>query len=728
MANLRIDDTRRVAPGQAPGQFDAPDASRGAEFASRQMQAAGQAVQQGGQVAANIYTAEREKLNETRVNDALARAQRAAQEQQAEWSTLRGEAALKVGETEQPITDVYAPRFEQSASQIADDMGLTAEQRRRYTEQVAPLASRVRGSLTEHLMRESETYNQQVYTSGVATYQSAIRDNPGDPEIRVQSVARIRELTAAESRRLGLPAAAAAIAEQNNVGKALLDVVKDLADENVDEAQAYFDENYESMTAEQRDAARTVLRPALEARTAEQVADMFSPQLGGAVAAPGGAASFDQSMTSIWASEGSALVAEDNGAGRARFGITERSHPQAWADGDVTREEANTIYRRDYWNAIGADDLPAGLAHIAFDTAVNMGAGRARELLAQADGDVVKFAQLRRAEYRRIAAADEDGSSRQFLGAWLERVDKVEMEALGQTPAGSSRAPTMSVTQAVAAARAALPPGAPPTLVRTTEAEVRRRYADFDRAEAEGFAEAEDEAFRHIEANRAMPGPDIISRLKPGRLETIRNYFDTVTAPPTVRSDPTVLMAIAANPGLITEMRPEEIVATYGRSLSSNDLISLIGTSARASTAARAEAQKSAVVPQEAFSSAWSATLDASGIDRTPAGRTADSDRQALAQVNASVREEVIERQRTLGRQMNREEIAVLIENRLSRLAWERPQGILQPYATGFQTSYETMIPTNQREYRTRARERLGRNPTEAEIFQEYVRNRIRGN
>jgi len=727
MANLRIDDTRRVAPGQAPGSFSAPDASRGAQVASQQLERTGQAVQQAGQVAANIYTAEREKLNETRVNDALSRASRVAQEQQAEWSALRGEAALKVGETEQPVTDVYAPRFDQAANQIADDMGLTAEQRRRYAERVAPLSDRVRGSLTDHFVRENETYQEQVYTSGVATAQDLIRSNPNDTELVRLNAQLIRDLTAAESLRRGLPAGARAIAERTNVGKALADVVTDLADENVDAAQAFFDANYEDMTAEQRDQARAVLRPAYEARTAEQVADMFGPRLGGAVAAPGGAASFDQSMVSVWQSEGSALVAEDNGAGRARFGITERSHPAAWADGDVTREEANAIYRRDYWDAIGADDLPAGLAHIAFDTAVNMGAGRARQLLAQADGDVTKFAQLRRAEYRRIAAADQDGSSRQYLGAWLERVDKVEMEALGQAPAGPARAPTMSVTQAVAAARAALPEGAPPSLVRATEAEVRRRYTDFDRAEAEAFEEADTEAFRHIETNRTMPGPEIISRLKPGRLEAIRNYFQAVTAPPVVRSDPETELALAARPEVWQDMTPEEFIAAYGSKLSAADRVSYVGALARAGQQARTEAATANSVPQQAFSSAWSATLDAAGIDRTPSGRTADSDRQALANINAAVREEVIERQRTLGRQMNREEIAALIENRMSRLAWERPQGILQPYATGSQISYETMIPTNQREYRTRARERLGRNPTDAEIFNEYITARIRG-
>ena len=107
--------------------------------------------------------------------------------------------------------------------------------------------------------------------------------------------------------------------------------------------------------------------------------------------------------------------------------------------------------------------------------------------------------------------------------------------------------------------------------------------------------------------------------------------------------------------------------------------------------------------------------------------QTADPAVLTPERVFAAVRAEVIELQRTRGTQLNREEIAGLIENRLGRLAWERPQGILQPYATGLQTSYDTMIPANQREYRTRARERLGRNPTEAEIYNEYITTRIRG-
>jgi len=724
MANLRIDDQRRVAPGQAPGQFDAPDASRGAEFASRQMQQTGQALSQAGQAVGAIYRAEVEKQNETRVNDALNRAQASAQQDQTEWSQLRGEAAIAVGENREPVDQVYAPRFERRVNEIADELQLTPEQRQQYQARVAPLALRVRGSLTEHFVRENGTYQEQVYTSGVMQAQEVIRANASDPELVRLNTQRIAELTDAESRRRGLPAAAAVIANRTNVGKALADVVTDLADEDVDAAQAFFDANYENMTADQRDKARTVLRPAIEARTAEQVADMFGPRLGGAVAAPGGASSFDQSMVSIRQSEGTDLVADDNGAGRARFGITERSHPAAWADGDVTLEEANAIYKRDYWDAIGADDLPAGMAHMAFDTAVNMGAGRARQLLAQAGGDVTKFAQLRRDEYRRIAAEDADGSSRQYLAGWLERTDKVEMEARGQAPAGPDRAPTMSVSQAVAAARAALPPGAPPSLVRATEAEVRRRYTEFDQAEAQGFEEADAEAFRYIEANRSMPGANIIARLKPGRLQTIRNYFEAVTAPPVVRSDPALRLQLAAmtpeQSARLAAKSPEEIIAEYGARLSAADLESLVGQSARASAAQKTAARAATVVPHAEYTRAFASVTDLMGIDRTPSGPGAIEARQQLEVLDQGVREWVVSRQVALGRQLDENEIRQEIQSRLARLASNNRRP-----ATG----YDTMRQAD----RDAARQRLvmlgggyaGQRIDEADIYREYVRVRV---
>ncbi len=68
-----------------------------------------------------------------------------------------------------------------------------------------------------------------------------------------------------------------------------------------------------------------------------------------------------------------------------KFGISQRSYP----DLDIahlTREQAMEIYRRDYWDPIKGDDLPAGLDLLLLDTAINMGATTAVLLLQEALG------------------------------------------------------------------------------------------------------------------------------------------------------------------------------------------------------------------------------------------------------------------------------------------------------------------------------------------------------
>lgn len=60
--------------------------------------------------------------------------------------------------------------------------------------------------------------------------------------------------------------------------------------------------------------------------------------------------------------------------GRTDFGIAERSNPEAWADGKVTREEAKAIYLRKYVLAPGFDKIEdQALAAQLVDFGVNSG-------------------------------------------------------------------------------------------------------------------------------------------------------------------------------------------------------------------------------------------------------------------------------------------------------------------------------------------------------------------
>lgn len=122
--------------------------------------------------------------------------------------------------------------------------------------------------------------------------------------------------------------------------------------------------------------------------------------------------------------EGPGLVGNDNGRGRAQYGITEASHPEAWRDGRIDRTEAAAIYRRDYWTPIGGDQLDPELAFVAAASAVIGGVGTAKDLLAQADGDPERFLRLEEARFRRLAAEDPAKYGDDLPG-WLERQGRI---------------------------------------------------------------------------------------------------------------------------------------------------------------------------------------------------------------------------------------------------------------------------------------------------------------
>jgi lysozyme family protein len=65
------------------------------------------------------------------------------------------------------------------------------------------------------------------------------------------------------------------------------------------------------------------------------------------------------------------------------FGLSAASYPHLNLR-DLTPEAADAIYRRDYWQPIGGDELPAGPDLMVFDHAVNAGVGASVRLLQTA--------------------------------------------------------------------------------------------------------------------------------------------------------------------------------------------------------------------------------------------------------------------------------------------------------------------------------------------------------
>jgi lysozyme family protein len=129
---------------------------------------------------------------------------------------------------------------------------------------------------------------------------------------------------------------------------------------------------------------------------------------------------FAKSLDAVLKHEGGYVNHPRDPGGPTNMGITLRTLA-AWRKTSVTasdvqnlsKEEAAKIYRKQYWDAVRGDDLPAGLDYVMFDYAVNSGAGKAiRDL--QSVLNVTRDGQ--------IGAMTLDAAARAGVGATINGV------------------------------------------------------------------------------------------------------------------------------------------------------------------------------------------------------------------------------------------------------------------------------------------------------------------
>lgn len=146
------------------------------------------------------------------------------------------------------------------------------------------------------------------------------------------------------------------------------------------------------------------------------------------------------------------LIVEDDPAdpgGRTFAGIDQRSHPSVDVD-KLTFADALRIYHEGEWKAVRGDDLPASLALVLFDSAVNVGTSRVVKWLqaavgAEADGkmgpktlEAVRLSDLpatigsvlqaRQMYYESLPAR----LTRRFLKGWTNRVAQLAKASQAQ--------------------------------------------------------------------------------------------------------------------------------------------------------------------------------------------------------------------------------------------------------------------------------------------------------
>ena len=146
-----------------------------------------------------------------------------------------------------------------------------------------------------------------------------------------------------------------------------------------------------------------------------------------------------QAATWILQAEGGLVDNPNDPGGVTKYGISKAAFP----DLDIpalTPEEAVAIYATNYWEPAKCPALPANLALVHFDAAVNCGVGQAARFLQHAVGVTVDgivgpltiaaawkapeaigaYFSVREAFYRRLAQANP--AEGVFLQGWLNRL------------------------------------------------------------------------------------------------------------------------------------------------------------------------------------------------------------------------------------------------------------------------------------------------------------------
>ncbi len=115
-----------------------------------------------------------------------------------------------------------------------------------------------------------------------------------------------------------------------------------------------------------------------------------------------------------------------------KFGISARAYPDLDI-ADLTLDQAQAIYRRDYWDKLDADSLPPPLALLAFDAAVNNGLGRARQWLALARSQQTGAAICAEFLAQRFAFMAALPTWHSFGLGWARRLCRLPYESMTMT-------------------------------------------------------------------------------------------------------------------------------------------------------------------------------------------------------------------------------------------------------------------------------------------------------
>jgi lysozyme family protein len=165
---------------------------------------------------------------------------------------------------------------------------------------------------------------------------------------------------------------------------------------------------------------------------------------------------FEQCLQLVLKDEGGYSNDPDDSGGPTKYGITigdvqKYVKKNATAD-DVKRltvEQAGTIYKQRYWDALDCDSLSSGVDYSCFDYGVNSGLGRPRAVLKKFSDksgvDLINAINNERTAFVRKIGVGKDSK---FLRGWLLRINRVRSVSLALAKKNNVAGPTVAAGSA----------------------------------------------------------------------------------------------------------------------------------------------------------------------------------------------------------------------------------------------------------------------------------------
>lgn len=97
---------------------------------------------------------------------------------------------------------------------------------------------------------------------------------------------------------------------------------------------------------------------------------------------------------------------------------------------NMTVDQAKTIYKSKYWDAMGCDNLPSGVDYTVFDYGVNSGVGRAKKVLAQFAAIKDPVQMINAINDERLAFLKRLKTWSTFGRGWGPRVERVRNSSI----------------------------------------------------------------------------------------------------------------------------------------------------------------------------------------------------------------------------------------------------------------------------------------------------------